>query len=93
LSPGQSTLITAYGFDRDNNLLSVSMDLIPVSGESGHLLYDDGTHGDSLAYDHVYSTLIIIPSTAPYGACQLTITAVDSTGKQDQTQVTLEIIP
>ncbi|MEW6379252.1 MAG: hypothetical protein AB1611_06560 [bacterium] len=88
---GQSTTITAYAFDTDNDLTSVTIDLSSIQGNSSQVMYDDGTHGDSLASDHVYSITVTIQAGVPAGVKQLTITAQDATGKQDQTQVSLEV--
>ncbi|MEW6379250.1 MAG: hypothetical protein AB1611_06550 [bacterium] len=88
---GQNTTITAYAFDTDNNLASVTIDLSSILGSSSQVMYDDGTHGDSLAIDHVYSITVTIQAGVSAGVKQLTITAQDAAGRQDQTQVSLEV--
>ncbi|MGA1874651.1 MAG: choice-of-anchor X domain-containing protein [bacterium] len=79
--------ISAYVFDIDDDLSSVSVDLSPVLGNPHQPLYDDGTHGDTMAGDHVYSVIVIVPSEASCGVYSLIFTAVDHTGKQDQAHI------
>jgi len=89
---GQSTLITAYVFDTDNNLTSTTIDLSPILPDNAcQMMYDDGTHGDLLANDHIYSFMLTIQSGVSSGDYQLLITAQDDTGKQDQALVSLEV--
>jgi len=43
-------------------------------------LYDDGTHGDEVAGDGIYTLEETVPYDAPYGTYTLTIRAYDEQG-------------
>jgi len=75
-----TTLVTVQVIDTEDNLEKVIVDLTPIGGEGMEPLYDDGTHGDELADDDVYSLEISVWKNYSYSTLLLNITAVDSAG-------------
>ncbi len=56
---------------------SVAIDLSPLGGAGGVPLVDDGTSGDAVAQDGLYSLEIVLPASQPQGALHLQLTASD----------------
>ena len=54
---------------------SVAIDLSPIGGAVGVLLVDDGTSGDEVPQDGLYSLEIALPASQPQGALHLLLTA------------------
>ena len=72
----EPSLFTAQVVDPNEDLSSVVIDLSPLGGSSSQAMYDDGTNGDIIAGDGIYSYLL--PGTAMgVGNKTLTITATD----------------
>ncbi len=55
-------------------------------------MYDDATHADLTANDHTYSVMVTVSATAGCETYPLCLTARDATDKQDQTQVSVEVV-
>ncbi|MBI5664920.1 MAG: hypothetical protein HZC49_07520 [Nitrospirae bacterium] len=62
-------------------ITSVTIDLSVIGGGQTQTLYDDGTHGDTVAGDNLYSFLRTIPDYAPSGTNTFHIIAVTSQGQ------------
>jgi hypothetical protein len=88
----QSFLVSVYAFDTDNDLATVTADLSALSGSPSQVMYDDATHGDLIANDHIYSFTVYILQEVACGTYQLRLTAKDATDKQDQTAVSVEVV-
>jgi hypothetical protein len=80
-------LLTAYVYSPGNdNISSVTVDLTPIDGSSTQAMYDDGTNGDAVAGDKIYSYRTTVPGTVVKGLKRLTVTGTDSqsrTGSED----------
>ncbi len=86
------TLISVEVIDREDNLDNVLVDLSQIGGESAEPLYDDGSHGDELAGDYVYSLEITVWKNYSYTTLILDITAVDSAGASSIVSVYLDVV-
>ncbi len=84
-------LFTVWAVDPDGDSFTVTMDLSTVGGSATQLFYDDGTHGDAIAGDGIYSYYLSIPSSFRSGMHQLTIIASSGSG-QSTAEVSLEIV-
>ena len=72
-----AVLFTAFVVDPTEDLSSVEIDLSALGGSANQAMYDDGTHGDAVAGNEVYSYLLS-GTTAATGNYTLTITATDA---------------
>jgi hypothetical protein len=73
--------------------LNVTADLSNLGLSSVSQLYDDGTHGDAVAGDKIYS-LVTASASGPIGAVTgLIITATDAQGSSAQNLIPLTIEP
>jgi len=75
-------VIAAVVFDPDGllNLRSVKVDLGSLNGGLSDL-YDDGTHGDAVAYDGNFSLVVKVPSTVtPDKHYSIPLTVTDKSG-------------
>jgi hypothetical protein len=59
-------------------ITSLLVDLSSIGGPSAQVMYDDGTNGDVIPGNGVYSCMITVPSGAPIGPTTLTVTANNS---------------
>lgn len=81
-----TVLFTAYVYSPDDSLTGVNIDLTPLDGGASQTMYDDGTNGDLVAGDRIYSYLTTVPGTVGTGLKHLTVTGMDSaarTGTRD----------
>ena len=79
-------LLTAYVYSPDDTISSVTVDLSPIHGSATQTMYDNGTNGDAVAGDKIYSYRTTVPATVNTGLKTLTITGTDSqsrTGTRD----------
>jgi 5-methylcytosine-specific restriction endonuclease McrA len=81
-----TVILTAYVYSPDDTISSVTIDLSPIDGSATQTMYDDGTNGDAVAGDKIYSYLTTVPGTVDTGLKTLTVTGTDSqsrTGSED----------
>ena len=76
-----TVLLTAYVYSPDDSISSVTIDLTPVDGDAAQVMYDDGTNGDLVAGDRIYSCQTSVPETVATGLKQLPVTGTDSGGR------------
>jgi len=72
-----NTLFTAVILDHDSNVSSVTINLTAIGGSSTQAMYDNGTNGDEVSGDGVYSYLATVPGNTDPGTHAFTITATD----------------
>lgn len=76
------------------NLMSVEVDLSPLGSSASAQMYDDGTHGDLIAGDSIYTRgNITVPLNWPAGLYPLTITAVDLQNHSTQETAWIYVLP
>jgi hypothetical protein len=81
LLPGNPTLLTVNVTPATGPVstgIAVTEDLSSIGGSSTQQFYDDGTHGDAVAGDSVYSYSYAIPGATPLGAYSLPFTVSDA---------------
>jgi DNA-binding transcriptional ArsR family regulator len=89
-----STLLTAHVIDRDNNLVteSVTIDLTPLGDLTEIQMYDDGTHGDLLGSDGIFSLNVSAGPEIVPGMKLLVIDIEDSDSNNAKGFIKLEVI-
>lgn len=85
------TLITAKVTDKDGNLASVKIDLQAIGYGTKENMYDDGTNGDAVAGDDIFSVEKTASASVVVGKKLLEITATDALGRFASDFVDLEI--
>ena len=81
-----TVLFTAYVYSPDDTINSVTVDLTSIDSSATQTMYDDGTNGDVLAGDKIYSYQTTVPGIVGTGLKSLTVTGTDSqsrTGTRD----------
>ena len=94
LRAGNSTLLTVSvtpGSFPTSTGLTVSGDLSAIGGSSSQVFFDDGTHGDAVANDRVFSFRTSIPLATSPGAKAATFTVADDQHRQTASSITLTI--
>ncbi len=86
-----TTLLTAKVTDADKNLKDVIIDLSKMGRSNNQRMYDDGTHGDLLPGNDVFSIEESAPPSSVTGNKKLEITATDSMGRYTKGEIELEI--
>jgi len=71
---------------------SVTADLTPLGGNKGEQLYDDGTGGDAVAGDGIYSLRTTIAQGTPPGRKGLLVRAEDSSGRIVEEVIELTVL-
>jgi hypothetical protein len=91
---GKSTdvLFTVKVSDPENLVESMVIDLSPIDGSSHQNMYDDGSHGDEDAGDHVYSFKATVPSDVVEGDKSIAITVTYNEGGTIESSITLYVI-
>jgi hypothetical protein len=94
VAPGGTTLLTVAvtpGTNPTSTGLSVSGDLSSIGGSATQTFYDDGTHGDAVAGDGIFSFQATVSSTAAGGATSLPFTVTDAQGRSGSGAITLNV--
>jgi hypothetical protein len=73
--------------------LGVSADLSTIGGSSPQAFYDNGTNGDAVAGDNVFSYQAMVPSSATVGSKSLAVTITDAMGRSGTTAIALTVEP
>jgi hypothetical protein len=77
-----NVVLTAFVFDHDDDVTSVTIDLTDIDGGS-ETMYDDGdttNHGDEVAGDSIYSCITAVAGTTAPGLYSLPVEATDADG-------------
>ncbi len=89
---GQTTLLTVAmtpGTNPDSTGIAVSCNLSPIGGANPQPLYDDGSHGDNVAGDSVFS--FTTTDTTP-GSQNVTCTFTDTQGRSGTATITVTLL-
>ena len=92
---GDPTLLTVvvYTGNPAKNSLAVTCDLTAISGSSTQSFYDDGTNGDIVNGDNIFSFGTNIPSDQPTGVYNLACTISDSDNDMVSASISLMVVP
>jgi hypothetical protein len=96
LNLGDTTLLTVTvtpGGTPTSTGITVNGDLSQIGGSASQQFYDDGTHGDAVAGDNVFSFQIAIASGTSPGAKSLPISIGDAQSRTNTASIALSIIP
>jgi hypothetical protein len=78
--------------DHDDNINAVTIDLSAIQGSSTQAMYDDGTNGDVVAGDSIYSYQTQVPVATGSAVKSLLITATDLDAQSNQDEVFLPVL-
>lgn len=96
LLAGESTLltvtVTAGAFPASTGI-TVTGDLSAISGSATQTFFDDGTNGDALGGDSVFSFQAAVPGAAIVGTKSLPITVADAELRTSTTTISLIVEP
>jgi hypothetical protein len=84
-----TVLFTAYVYSPDDTISSVTIDLTPIDGSATQPMYDNGTSGDALAGDKIYSYQTTVPGTVGTGLKTPTVTGTDSQSRTGTAEIVL----
>ncbi|MEW6096264.1 MAG: choice-of-anchor X domain-containing protein, partial [bacterium] len=84
--------LTAGVTDDYSGVKAVYIDLTPIEGSPNQSMFDDGTNGDEIANDGIYTYKTTIPNSVPYGVKNLVITAADIVSNISRGTITLQVI-
>ncbi|HEX2836650.1 MAG TPA: choice-of-anchor X domain-containing protein [Phycisphaerales bacterium] len=92
---GQTVRFTAGASACSGTIQSVSINLSSIGGSPAQAMVDDGTQGDLVSGDGIYSYLYTIPaaSIAPLGTYLLPIAATDTSARTGLGQAPLIVAP
>jgi hypothetical protein len=76
---------------RNEDIKEVSVDLSPIGGENGTLMWDDGTHGDVRAGDKVYTTVVTVKTGTASGIKRLPVKAVNNSNGEGDGEIILKV--
>jgi hypothetical protein len=92
--PGAATLLTVAvtpGANPTSTGLTVSADLSRIGGSSTQTFYDDGTHGDAVAGDGVFSFQATVSSSTAPGVESMPFTINDAQGRTGSGSISLTV--
>lgn len=94
LLAGASTLLTVSvtpGTNPASTGLAVTADLTAIGGSATQQFYDDGTNGDQVANDHVFSFHATVDAAAAPGSKSLPATITDAQTRSGATTIALTV--
>jgi endonuclease G len=92
---GSTTLLKVSvnpGTNPSSTGITVTGNLINIGGSSTQAFYDDGTNGDQVAGDNVFSYLATVAANTTGGTTSLPVTITDAQNRTANTSVTLTVI-
>src|SRR5215510_10056655 len=93
---GNSTLLTVAvtpGTNPTSTGLAVSANLISIGGSATQQFFDDGTHGDAVAGDNVFSFQATVPVATTAGAKTIPATITDAQSRSGSASISLNVTP
>ena len=72
---------------------AVTVDLSPIGGDRETRMFDDGTGGDWIAGDGIYTVEVTVSSETPKGIRDLVISSTDSHLRVDRVHIPLTVLP
>jgi hypothetical protein len=85
------TVSTAPGASPPSTGITVTGNLANVGGGAAQAFYDDGTHGDAIAGNGVFSYLHTVPGSVPSGAQSVAFTVADAQGRSTTGSVGVQV--
>ncbi|MDI6736007.1 MAG: M23 family metallopeptidase, partial [bacterium] len=89
---GGTVTFTVRVADERSGVGTVTIGLIPIGGNANQQMYDNGSYGDKVADDGIYTCQATITNSVPVGPKKLIITATDNVGNISQGTITLQVI-
>ncbi len=75
-----------------NDIEDVLIDLGSIGGSSNQRMYDDGSHGDSLADNGIYSFEAVIPKGLAPGEKSIEVTVEDKSGEETSKDIKITVL-
>ena len=72
---------------------TVTVDLSPIGGDQGARMLDDGTRGDGIAGDGIYTVEVMVSPETPKGIKDLVISSTDSRLRVVYAHIPLAVLP
>lgn len=72
--------------------ITVTADLSAFGGSSHTTLYDDGTHGDAVAGDGIYSLSLTVPQNQAGGSYSIPVSISDAQGRTATASITFNVL-
>lgn len=94
LSPGASTLLkvsVSPATTPPSTGITVVGNLTNIGGSASQTFYDDGTNGDAVAGDNIFSFQYTIPANASGGATTVSTTVTDAQGRTTNPTIGISI--
>jgi hypothetical protein len=93
LLPSSNTLLTVNIFPASppSTGISVNADLTSIGGLASQQFYDDGTHGDQIAGDHVFSFLQTVGAFIPTGVKNIVTNITDAEARSATAPITITV--
>ena len=93
---GNSTLLTVAvtpGSNPASTGLSVLADLSSIGGSATQMFFDDGTNGDAVAGDNIFSYQATVPAATSAGGKNLAVSVTDAQARSANTSIALNVTP
>jgi hypothetical protein len=94
-SNGEDTILITVKVSDDNGLEDIDkvrIDLSELGGTSKRRIYDDGTKGDEIAGDGIYSLEVLVPNGIEPGEKTLTISVIDRNGGETTQDISISVL-
>ncbi len=95
VATSSSTLLTVNVVPAGNppsTGITVTANLSAFGGDAQTTLYDDGTHGDAVAGDGIYSLSLTVPQTQAGGSYTVPVSISDAQGRTTTTSITFNVL-
>lgn len=95
VAAGQATLLTVTVTAASNPTstgIAVTANLTPLGGSASQTLYDDGTHGDLIAGDKVFSFSATVATNTVPGSMNLSVSVSDVQGRSVRPSIPLTVV-
>src|SRR5437763_7057238 len=96
MQAGNSTLLTVTvtpGANPTSSGLAVAANLSVIGGSATQTFFDDGTHGDAVAGDNIFSFQAAVPAATSAGAKTLPATITDAQARSASASIALTVTP
>src|SRR5262249_45148832 len=85
------TVTVTPGTNPASTGLAVAADLTPIGGSATQQFFDDGTHGDAVAGDNVFSFQATVPAATSAGGKTLATTITDAQSRSGSASISLTV--
>ena len=93
---GNSTLLTVAvtpGLNPTSTGIGVTADLTTIGGSASQQFFDDGTHGDAVANDNIFSFQATVPANTASGGKTLAVSVTDAQSRSASASIALTVTP